>query len=462
MSRHKQKNANSDSATAGVTVTKPATEDLVTGGALAGLVALGAANALLALFLWGQLNLVRAGGMPFCGFAQGADCVSVWNSSLATAIHKTTGVPVAGWGLVWGLLATAFPLVALWQRTEGRSLLALVSAMRLTAAVGLVTVGAMIAASAVERAFCIGCFGTYVLVAGYAGVALFGWQRAGWPEFLRGGGLAVLGTIAGFFLLLYPGLRTPHAPGEAGRDAIARAGQAPRGTGDAGRGGDVEQLIASLDPQLKQILADSLYIHRNAQVVKIPNPRALRGPGSAPVRLTEFTDIRCEHCADLQKTIASLRATLPQGSFSVDSRQFPLDAECNPLLSSKASDPVRCLAAKAIICLEDNPKSLEYTEALFARQKDLTREQVYELAAPLVPRKKLESCVASEETGTKLQEDIAAAARVEPEGTPIVLVNGRLGTSFGPFLYAMILTQGQTDHPAFATLPPPNPQAHLH
>ena len=79
-----------------------------------------------------------------------------------------------------------------------------------------------------------------------------------------------------------------------------------------------------------------------------------------------------------------------------------------------------------------------------------------------MPRKKLEACVASPETEMKLQEDIRIASLLEPEGTPILLVNGRLGTSFGPFLYAMVLTRGETDHPAFASLPPPNPKAHLH
>ena len=43
----------------------------------------------------------------------------------------------------------------------------------------------------------------------------------------------------------------------------------------------------------------------------------------------------------------------------------------------------------------------------------------------------------------------------------LVLVNGRKATSFPPFLYAMVLTGGHTDHPAFATLPAANPSAQL-
>jgi hypothetical protein len=37
-------------------------------------------------------------------------------------------------------------------------------------------------AAAVSGAFCSSCFLTYVFVAGYAGIALFGWQQLGCPN----------------------------------------------------------------------------------------------------------------------------------------------------------------------------------------------------------------------------------------------------------------------------------------
>jgi hypothetical protein len=79
-----------------------------------------------------------------------------------------------------------------------------------------------------------------------------------------------------------------------------------------------------------------------------------------------------------------------------------------------------------------------------------------------VSRPRLEACVASPETQAKLRADVDLAARYEIDGTPLVLLNGRKGTSFPPFLYAMILTGGRSDHPAFGNLPAPNPSAHLH
>ena len=434
-------------------------------GSLAGL---GALSALWALFLWGELLRSRIGGTPFCAFGPEADCAKVWDSAFAAAVHRWTGLPIAGWGLAWGLGALTLPLFALLRLAEGRPLPALVSAVRATAGAGVVTVFVMLAVSATERAFCLGCFVTYLLVAGYAGISLFGWQTAGLPDPRRGLALAAGATAASFVLLLYPGLRTPRNAGEAGRRVIAEAATAGAaaasapGTGDAERDRLLGQMVSSLTPELKQELADSLFIYRRSSPGIPPTPRATLGPKGAPVRITEFTDVLCDHCADLHKTLEALGESLPPGSLSVESRQFPLDGGCNPFLPPKPGDSVRCLGARARICLEQDPRAFEFSGAIFRSQKSLTRAKVYDLAAPYMPRRALEACVESAATRKKLEDDVAYASRYDPDATPIVLVNGRLGTSFGPFLYSMALTRGADSHPAFDSLPPPNPNAHLH
>ncbi len=438
-----------------------------TAGTLAGLATLGVVAALWALFLWAELVLSRVGGTPFCALGGAADCGAIWNSAFASGIHRLSGLPVAGWGLAWGLVAFGLPLLALARHAQGRPDASLVSAIRVTAAAGVLTVFVMMGVSAMERAFCLGCFVSYVLVAGYAGIALIAWQRARLPEAARGATLAACATALAFALLLYPGVRTPRGPGEAGRDAIARASGAavsgtPVGTGDAARDQQIQDLVSSLSPELRQTMADSLGIYRR-EPERAPIPaRALQDPADAPVRITEFTDVRCDHCADLHETLGALRGSLPPGSFSVDPRQFPLDAECNPLMRGPARDPVRCLAARARICLEGHAQASDFDAALFAEQKSLTADRVLALAAPHLPRRDLEACLASEATAAKLRADIDLASRYEADGTPIVVVNGRRGTSFGPFLYALVLTRGAADHPAFTSLPPANAQAHLH
>jgi len=434
----------------------------VSPASLAAATALGALSALWALVLWAELLLSRRGGVPFCTLGATADCARVWDSTFASAIHRWSGLPVAGWGLAWGLVAGALPLLGLWRLAEHRPISgAVVSAIRMVAAAGVVTVVVMLAVSASERAVCLGCFGTYVLVAGYAGITLFGWQQAGLPDAPRGLATAASATVVTYLLLLYPGLHTPGLSAAAGRAAVQEAA-ASAGAGDPETDRHLEQFVDSLAPSLKQTLSDSLYIYRNATPQELPPPRSLDGPASAPVRITEWTDALCGHCADLHETLDQLREHLPPGSFSVDSRQFPLDGACNPMIAAQGEPTVRCLAAEVRICLEGREGYKDLSRKLFEDQEGLTPERVFELAAPLEGRHPLEACAAADETHAQIDEDVAAAAPYDPDGTPIVAVNGRHATSFAPFLYAIVLTRGSPDHPAFARLPPPNPNAHLH
>ncbi len=435
------------------------------------LTALGAASALWSLFLWAELVVSRSGGGSFCGGGK-FDCTALWNGALASGVHRLTGLPVSGWGLAWSVAAFVLPLAGLARLASGEAPGALVSATRLTAAAGLLSVAVLLAASAAAGTVCIGCIGIYLLVGAYAAIALLGWRKAGLPEAGRGWALALGCVAAAFALLLYPGLRTPKTSGEAGRRAVAAAAAlsegpaaaAPSasGTVDPIRDRKLEDLIGALDPAGRQVLADSLAIYRASSPVMLPAPRALVGSSVAPVRITEFTDILCEHCAGLQETLQALREHADPGSFSVDARQYPLDGRCNPTFEGGKGDEVRCTAAFARICAEPSGKEPELAAALFAKQQGLTRNAVLALAAPFTTPEKLAACLASPATRAALDQDLAAAAQFDSDGTPIVAVNGRRGTSFGPFLYAMILTRGNPEHPAFAALPAGNPAAHLH
>jgi protein-disulfide isomerase len=426
---------------------------------LAALAALGTLAALLSLLLWAELLLARAGGATVCVLSDPDACARLWEGPLATAVHRTTGLPVAGWGLAWALAATALPLIALVRTAEQRPRAGWLSAIRLTAGGSVVAALMLMAAAIQARTFCIGCFFTYVLVFAYAGIALLGWRELGLPQ--RGQGIRIsLGAVAlAALALLYPGLQTSVGRTTAARDSIGRPSEA--GAPRPGANDEVSRFVDSLDPSLRQGLADSLHVYRQGPVIPPPPPRTLVGSPSAPLRITEFTDIRCGHCAELQETLAALEREAPPGSFSVEPRQFPLDAECNPHME-RASDPVRCLAARARICAEGRPGASAYAGRLFAKQETLSTADVYAMAEGVMLRRELESCVARPETSQKLQDDIALAVRYDLDGTPLVLLNGRKATSFAPFLYAMVLTGGHADHPAFDSLPPANPQAHVH
>ncbi|HTO87942.1 MAG TPA: vitamin K epoxide reductase family protein, partial [Thermoanaerobaculia bacterium] len=177
--------------------------------AWAALAGLGALSALWSLFLWGQLVLSRSGGGAFCAFGGQLDCSSVWGSAFASAVHGLTGLPIAGWGVVWGATAMALPLAGLTRLAEGRSVAVLTTAVRLTAVAGILAVGVFLAESLAAGAICVGCVATYVLAGAYAGIALWGWRRAGFRDAVRSAALAGGSVAAAFLLLLYPGLHTP-------------------------------------------------------------------------------------------------------------------------------------------------------------------------------------------------------------------------------------------------------------
>ena len=430
---------------------------------LGALVGLGVATALWSLFLWSQLLLSRSGGTPFCPLGEAATCGALWDASFSRGVHAWTGLPIAAWGVAWGLAAAALPIFVLMTLAESGSAATLVTACRVTAAGGVVGVFVLGGVAASAGLFCGGCFATYILVAGYAGIALFGWQHLGVPDLSRGAAQA-FGTLAAVYLvLLYPGRATPASAGEVGRQAVAQSAPATPGApaaGPAASGSPAASFLASLAPGLRQTLADAMLQHRAGIALPLPQPRALIGEAKAPVRITEFTDVLCDHCAQLHETIGEIERRA-SGTFNLEPRQFPLDASCNPAVQRSGS-PIRCLAAKTQICMEGREGAFEYSGALFAKQKTLTESDVFALAEPHMKRAELEACVASGETKKKLADDVALALRYEPDGTPLVLVNGRKASAFAPFLYALVLTGGRNDDPAFAALPPGNPNAHVH
>lgn len=441
---------------------------------------LGVASTLWAAFLWWELVSLRAGGTPFCTLGGRVDCAAVWDSAFASAVHRLSGVPIAGWGVAWGLVAAILPFLARGREAQGLPSAEFVSGARLTAAAGVVTVFVMAAVSLSERAFCLGCVGTYLLVAGYAGIALWGFKALGLPEAGRAAGAAAGLTLGAYLLLLLPGMRTPHKADEAGREAVAAAleqaaktaaaappatqpttgaasvsapgAPVPRPAGS----GRLYDFISALPLAQQQSLANGLFLYRAQSRGSVPPARALLGKADAPVRLTEFTDVLCSHCADLHETVQTLRRQLPPGSFSVDARQFPLDGECNRAVRMRGL-PVRCVAAKALICMEGKAEAENLAGVLFARQRQLEPNLVFDLASPYVARAELERCIADPATQKKLDADVTLAESFGITGTPLVLLNGRQVAPAAPLLYALITTKGSPDDPAFALLPRPNP-----
>jgi uncharacterized membrane protein/protein-disulfide isomerase len=445
-------------------------------GLLAGAVGLGVANALWSLFQWAELLLARQGGTPFCSINATFNCAQVWDSPLAVLVHDVSQIPIAGWGLAWALVAVVVPLLVLVD--EGQLDRGGASALRWTAIAGFASVVGLAAASAAAGALCLGCLVTYALVVAWGVCAWRATRATGFIEPVRGavqaGSLATIALIG----LLYPGVKTPHTgqklalpvPASAPSSTTAAATQpaatpaapGPFGgpaTGDPVRDDLLARFMATLDASTKQAMADLLGAYRDARPAVLPPPRTLAvGDGNAKVRVTDWTDPLCPHCAMLHEVLAEIARTVPPGLLAVEPRHFPLDGACNTGVQRKSPDGTRCIGALASICMEGDPRAFEATGALFAARAQ-TPEAVYEAFKPFRDPAKLKQCVESDAAKKKLQDDVDVAMQFHIEGTPLVLLNGREVRPVPPLLYALILTGGAWQHPAFAELPAPRPIA---
>lgn len=464
---------------------------------LAALAALGGVAAMWAVFLWGELLVARSGGTTFCELGGSASCSQLWDGAFASQVHAITRIPVAGWGVIWGVLAMALPLVALIRRDEDGSPAAFVTASRIIGAVGALGVVGLLVVSAAAGNLCIGCLGTYIVTGLYAIVSLYGLRDEGFDEMGGAVGAAAGGTVALALVLLYPGMQTPKSQASQQKDVLKAAASTAGGNGAAaktapdnhaandghghssGGGGltapdkpvapqnpaDVtarlRQFFGSIPPPMKQGIADSVGMFKASPVFNVGTPRVVLG-GDAKLTITEWTDIRCGHCAQLHEALEEIHKVVPPGSFNVVPRHFPLDGTCNSGIQRRG-DGVSCLAAKAQICLEPlGDKLFEYSGKLFKNQQSLTAQMVMDLAKPYMPEDALKNCINSPTTEAALKSDVEAALKTQPEGTPVVLINGKKGTGFGAFLFAMIVAGGNVDDPAFQMLPPANPNAHVH
>jgi len=414
---------------------------------------LGLVQAGWAAFQWYELLVARAGGEVVC-VGGGGHCAEVWDSPFASLVHARTGLPVAAWGVAFGLVALALPLVARIRLARRRAAEAWLGATFIAAIAGVAGAATLLTASLQFGHLCTTCALSYGLALAYAAAAFWATGLPVPAALARGAPLA-LALIGVAWLVLYvPGRRTPQNTMAAGARAIAGA---PAGAvGSTAEEREISGFISSIPPEARQALSDTLAAYAASGEYELPPARVRIGPPTARIELTEFTDTLCGHCKQLHETLVELRRRFGESAFSVAPHQYPLDAACNAHVTAD-QDPLRCLAARLQICAEGKPGEFDFVGQLFQNQSSLSEPMVWQLAEPLGSRAELEACVKSPETETKLQSDIDWAARHGITGTPFLFVGRRLAIAYPPLLYVLAVTRGASSNPAFAVLPPPQP-----
>ncbi|HXZ83904.1 MAG TPA: thioredoxin domain-containing protein [Myxococcota bacterium] len=430
----------------------PASKSAARGRWLAVAAALGLAVAGWAAFQWYELLVARHGGQVLC-VGGGSHCAEVWDSPFASAVHAHTALPVAGWGVVWGIAAFAVPLVARVRSARRRVAEAWVGGTLVIALAGALGVVVLVTASLLFGHFCSTCGLTYALVLAYAGVALFGLGFVGGAELARGTGLAAGIAALAYGALFVPGQRTPRNVVAAGAQAVQSAAM-EGGTPDER---EIARFIQSLSPDVQQLLSDTLAAYQAAPIWTPPPPRTVLGSAEPRLAFTEWTDTLCSHCAQMYEVLVQLRARFGPNAFSLAPHQYPLDPLCNPNVHVEQSQPIRCLAAKVEICAEGKPGEFEFMGDLFRNQAALDEPMLWKFAQSIGPRAELEACANSPDTAKKLADDMKWATDHGIQGTPLLLVSGRQAIAFPPLIYVLALSRGAINSPAYAGLPTPQP-----
>ncbi|MEO2167251.1 MAG: thioredoxin domain-containing protein, partial [bacterium] len=149
------------------------------------------------------------------------------------------------------------------------------------------------------------------------------------------------------------------------------------------------------------------------------------GTDDAAIVVVEFSDFQCPYCRraffDLEAAVAA-----EPGDVQVFHRNFPLNADCNPEVSSR-HHAVACEAARASECAHEAGKGHAYNRALFANQSSLDADSFGALASQVgLDASKLEACMASPASKEKVAVDLAAGKAAGVASTPTIYINGRV------------------------------------
>jgi serine/threonine-protein kinase len=416
------------------------------------------------IYLWLSLNDVRTGGEAACLIGSPAACATLWTSGFAQSIESATRLPIAAWGVLWSAVALGLAAGAVALRKRAGVARLLWSGTVWMAGGGLAGIATLAVVSLQYGSVCSSCVVTYLIVGAFAALALV---AAGRHERLAiaNGGLCVLTASAAVYLvLLYPASRS-----EAGGSLPKAAAPAPVASPDPLetpappltpelRAERLTRLMASLRLEQRQLLSDSLEVYRRAEPREMRPPRGLVGDPASSVRVTEFAEMLCGHCAQFHEVAAKLFRVLGKDAFALEPRYFPLDRRCNPTgpPAPEGAPQTSCVAAKVMVCAAGHPAAFQLSGTLFANQRTLTEDKALRVADQLLLGVPVRECAESEATAEALRGDVEWATEHGITGTPLVLVNGRQLEAWSELsLYALILAEGNPDHPAFASLPPP-------
>jgi protein-disulfide isomerase/uncharacterized membrane protein len=168
------------------------------------------------------------------------------------------------------------------------------------------------------------------------------------------------------------------------------------------------------------------------------------GDEKAPIVIVKYADFNCGHC---MHTSLLLKQILQEyaGLVKVYYKNFPLDGNCNPLVSRKSPDASSCIAASASICGARQNKFKPVYEDIYRdtekgiRHSTLSVLDIAKRSGLSIPT--FNSCMSSKEVLETIYKDVEEAKILDIKSTPSLFVNNRAldpGTPDPIFLRALL------------------------
>lgn len=139
-----------------------------------------------------------------------------------------------------------------------------------------------------------------------------------------------------------------------------------------------------------------------------------QGNEQAAIKLVEYGDYQCPHCATAYPIIKEIQSTFGDQILFVF-RNFPL----------QESHRYANIAAQAAEAAGKQGKFWEMHDAIFENQQHLNEEFIEHLAEKLgLDMDEFEEDMNSEEISTKVEDDFESGVRSGVNGTPSFFING--------------------------------------
>ncbi len=147
------------------------------------------------------------------------------------------------------------------------------------------------------------------------------------------------------------------------------------------------------------------------------------GDENAQVIINEFTDIQCPYCALSNKMMN--KVIDEYDNVRIIHHDFPLDKDCNPLLTQQMH-PNSCLYAQYALAAKKQDKAWGLINLMFKNNSDLSEEKVLELAKELnLDTNKLKNDAHSKEVKEELKNEIENIVNMGINATPTYIINGK-------------------------------------